>query len=197
MHDWRTGSAAATGGAANNKANTPYTPFPPLPTLSKVDMALESGEYFLSNKEREARTREAKAAQQLQNKHAKKVERAAEFVAPAEPKRTPAASPSSTEPSVDALAAKFLAQSKVIDYCYLRACIVRACVLRVDMLVGVSARVSACNTKQVLYFVPWNLSLSLCECVGCCSLSIYVCMCVFADIVFGGAEAQGVRQHGE
>ena len=33
----------------------PYTPFPPAPVPSKIDLAIESGEYFLSKGQREAK----------------------------------------------------------------------------------------------------------------------------------------------
>merc|ERR1712098_898429 len=42
------------------KEKKPYTPFPPAPVMSKIDKELESGEYFLKEKERKAK----KAAEQ-------------------------------------------------------------------------------------------------------------------------------------
>jgi ribosomal RNA assembly protein len=59
-----------------------YTPFPPanhqLP--SKVDLALESGEYFLTEAQKEHKKGEDKAAKSAQAKEKKKAEREAEFV---------------------------------------------------------------------------------------------------------------------
>jgi hypothetical protein len=52
------------------------------PLVSQVDLALESGEYFLSQQQRDQRAREEGAARQIEQKRARTIERAAEFVAP-------------------------------------------------------------------------------------------------------------------
>merc|ERR1712054_573020 len=41
-----------------------YTPFPPAPTPRKVDLQLESGEYFLGKEQKQARKQEKRNAQQ-------------------------------------------------------------------------------------------------------------------------------------
>ncbi|AEO70900.1 e24e1195-47a2-4669-96cc-bff49e4a9341 [Thermothielavioides terrestris] len=67
-----------------DKSKKPYTPFPPAPEKSKVDMQIESGEYFLS-KEAKQRAAEAERAEKAkQKKEEKKREREREFVPPEE-----------------------------------------------------------------------------------------------------------------
>ncbi|KAI9507173.1 ribosomal RNA assembly protein mis3 [Russula earlei] len=66
----------------------PYTPFPPAQRPRKIDLQLESGEYFLKPKEkkrREEHERKQKAcAQQTEATAKRRVERAEAFVAPVE-----------------------------------------------------------------------------------------------------------------
>ncbi|KAL2256193.1 hypothetical protein VTK26DRAFT_2051 [Humicola hyalothermophila] len=67
-----------------DKSKKPYTPFPPAPEKSKVDMQIESGEYFLG-KEAKQRAAEAERAEKAkQKKEEKKREREREFVPPEE-----------------------------------------------------------------------------------------------------------------
>jgi ribosomal RNA assembly protein len=68
-------------GAAKKKS---YTPFPPAQTPSKVDMQLESGEYFLSERARKAKKLAEKKEQSVVRAQEKKMAREAEFEAPAE-----------------------------------------------------------------------------------------------------------------
>ncbi len=61
-----------------------YTPFPPLPQPSKVDLQIESGEYFWSKKEREVKKLQEKKEKQKEMKELKQKERETDFIAPAE-----------------------------------------------------------------------------------------------------------------
>ena len=74
------------GAIAKSKAKD-YTPFPPPQLPSKVDLALESGEYFLSNEAKEQRKAELKASRQQAGVQASAQRRADAFVAPKEEAR--------------------------------------------------------------------------------------------------------------
>ncbi len=72
-----------------DKSKKTYTPFPPAPEKSKVDMQIESGEYFLG---KEAKKRAADAERQekaKEKKQEKKREREKEFVPPEESEPKP------------------------------------------------------------------------------------------------------------
>ncbi|KAJ1918584.1 ribosomal RNA assembly protein krr1 [Mycoemilia scoparia] len=63
-----------------------YSPFPPAPQPSKIDLQLESGEYFLSKEAKHARDQDKKRKAQIDHQIKKEMEREKEFVAPKEPK---------------------------------------------------------------------------------------------------------------
>jgi ribosomal RNA assembly protein len=64
------------------KEKKPYTPFPPSQLPRKVDMMIESGEYFMSEKEKRERKERARDAQREERERERKEEREAGFHAP-------------------------------------------------------------------------------------------------------------------
>ncbi|GAA6059303.1 hypothetical protein JCM10212_005883 [Sporobolomyces blumeae] len=67
-----------------DKEKKPYTPFPPAQMPSKIDLQLESGEYFLKPREKQQREEERRKAKQAAVTSARQDERAQAFVAPEE-----------------------------------------------------------------------------------------------------------------
>ncbi|XP_074570800.1 KRR1 small subunit processome component homolog [Curcuma longa] len=67
------------------KAKKPYTPFPPPQPPSKLDLELESGEYFLSVKKKSAKKWQEKKEKQAEKAAENKRKREAAFVPPKEP----------------------------------------------------------------------------------------------------------------
>lgn len=65
-----------------------YTPFPPAQLPRKVDLEIESGEYFLSKKEKEVKKLEERRAQQAGKQAEKEKERQKDYIAPKEEKYT-------------------------------------------------------------------------------------------------------------
>jgi ribosomal RNA assembly protein len=61
-----------------------YTPFPPAQQPRKIDLQIESGEYFLSKKEKEQKKQEEKREKQAAAKLVKEQEREKDFVPPKE-----------------------------------------------------------------------------------------------------------------
>ena len=76
-----------------------YTPFPPAQPPRKVDLQLESGEYFLSAEQKREKKREAQAAAQADGTAASQAKRNARFVAPKEEKPAAAARRSAPAPA--------------------------------------------------------------------------------------------------
>jgi ribosomal RNA assembly protein len=79
-------SAAAAGGAGGAtksvKKKKSYTPFPPAQHPSKIDLQLESGEYFLSERERKAKKLAEKQQASLEKSNEKRRQREREFIHP-------------------------------------------------------------------------------------------------------------------
>jgi len=68
----------------SKKEKKVYTPFPPAQTLRKVDLQVESGEYFLGKKQREMKKLQEKRDKQEEVSEARKQEREKDFEAPEE-----------------------------------------------------------------------------------------------------------------
>ncbi|KAH9305117.1 hypothetical protein KI387_009521, partial [Taxus chinensis] len=70
---------------AKQKEKKPYTPFPPPQQPSKIDLQLESGEYFLSEERKAAKKWHEKQEKQSEKTAENKRKREAAFVPPKEP----------------------------------------------------------------------------------------------------------------
>ncbi|KAF9036970.1 hypothetical protein BDZ89DRAFT_946237 [Hymenopellis radicata] len=70
--------------SSSKPAKKVYTPFPPAQLPRKVDLQLESGEYFLKSHEKEARETERRKKKQAETTEQRRAERAEVFVAPSE-----------------------------------------------------------------------------------------------------------------
>lgn len=67
-----------------DKSNKQYTPFPPEREKSKIDLQIESGEYFLGKQARERKQKEEREARQREKAREKKESREMELKAPRE-----------------------------------------------------------------------------------------------------------------
>ncbi len=67
-----------------DKSKKPYTPFPPPREKSKVDLQIESGEYFLGRQAMERAAKEKREEQQREKQAEKRKARQKEFVPPQE-----------------------------------------------------------------------------------------------------------------
>jgi len=75
-------SAAAAGGKPVPKKKKSYTPFPPAQQPSKIDLQLESGEYFLSERQRKAKKLAEKQQASMEKSIEKRKAREREFIHP-------------------------------------------------------------------------------------------------------------------
>lgn len=75
------------------------TVFPPAQTPSKIDLQLESGEYFLKEEERRAQEQQRRKEKQAEVAETKQKEREKAFIAPSEPARNSNSLASTTEKS--------------------------------------------------------------------------------------------------
>ena len=80
----RTLSKRRTPFKVADKSKKMYTPFPPAPEKSKVDLQIESGEYFLSKEAKDRTQKEEAVERQRQKRDEKMRERQKDFVAPEE-----------------------------------------------------------------------------------------------------------------
>lgn len=67
-----------------DKSRKPYTPFPPPQEKSKVDLQIESGEYFLGKQAKERAAKERREEQQREKQAEKEMVKQKEFVPPQE-----------------------------------------------------------------------------------------------------------------
>lgn len=95
-----------------SKEKKPYTPFPPPQPPSKVDMQLETGEYFWSNQKKQAKKWQEKQEKQAEKTAENKQKREAAFIPPEEPKEQNAGTSEVKSNDVAAMAISIKKKSK-------------------------------------------------------------------------------------
>ena len=80
----RTQSKRRVPHKVTDKTKKVYTPFPPAQEKSKVDLQIESGEYFLGKQAKERKVKEDREAKMKEKMEEKRKERLSDYVAPAE-----------------------------------------------------------------------------------------------------------------
>lgn len=97
------------------KKKKSYTPFPPAQTPSKIDLQLESGEYFLSERQRKAQKMAEKHKKSIEKKEEKRIEREKLYEAPSTTSKSSNKSPSNNNGDnldLDKLKNKFASATK-------------------------------------------------------------------------------------
>lgn len=87
---------------ASSAKKKEYTPFPPPQPPRKIDIEIESGEYFLKPKEKKTREMQHKMEAQAEATERRHTERAQAFVAPKESKKSSSQLPSNTSTTTNA-----------------------------------------------------------------------------------------------
>ncbi|KDP27372.1 hypothetical protein JCGZ_20196 [Jatropha curcas] len=95
-----------------SKKRKEYTPFPPPQQPSKVDLQLESGQYFLSNEKKQAKKWQEKQEKQAEKTAENKRKREAAFIPPEEPKQQKAGISEDKNVDVTALAMSIKKRAK-------------------------------------------------------------------------------------
>jgi ribosomal RNA assembly protein len=91
--------ASSKANNSSNKTNKPYTPFPPAQTPRKVDLQLDTGEYFATEEQRKSKQLAEKKAQAKQTSVQKRKQREKEAESVPSSKRSKTSSMSTTASS--------------------------------------------------------------------------------------------------
>ncbi|GAA0143272.1 RNA metabolism protein [Lithospermum erythrorhizon] len=99
-----------------SKVKKPYTPFPPPQQPSKIDLQLESGEYFASDQKKQAKKWLEKQDKQLEKTAENKKKREEAFIPPAEPSRHDStAQTEGNKDDINAVAMSLMKKAKEIE----------------------------------------------------------------------------------